>query len=163
MNTVYRIVVGVDGSDAGQRALDWAAEECIHRNGIVQAVIAWHPEHLLDNVVISAENADPQRFAHEMVAEAVEAARAAHPGLLIAGVVERGRPAAVLADRARDAQLLVLGSHGHSRLFHTALGSTADAVVRSAPCPVVIVPAVGETVHHAADSDRTAGIPTGIL
>ena len=163
MNPVYRIVVGVDGSDAGQRALEWAAEECIRRNGILAAVIAWHPEHLLDNVVISAENADPQRFAHEIIGEAVAAARTAHPGLLITGVVERGRPAEVLADRARDAQLLVLGSHGHSRLFHATLGSTADAVVRSAPCPVVIVPAVREAVHHLATNDPTEGIPTGIL
>ena len=163
MNTVYRIVVGVDGSDAGQRALDWAAEECRHRNGIVAAVIAWHPEHLLDNVVISAENADPQRFAHEIIAEAVAAARKAHPGLLITGVVERGRPAAVLTDRARDAQLIVVGSHGHSRLFHATLGSTADAVVRTAPCPVVIVPAVREAVHEPVTNARTVGVPTGIL
>jgi len=163
MNTVYRIVVGVDGSDAGQRAPDWAAEECPHRNGVVQAVIAWHPEHLLDNVVISAENADPQRFAHEIVAEAVATARTAHPGLLITGVVERGRLATVLVGRAQDAQLLVLGSHGHSRLFHAALGSTADAVVRGAPCPVVMVPAVREAEHLSANLDRTAGIPTGIL
>ncbi|HZD99571.1 MAG TPA: universal stress protein [Micromonosporaceae bacterium] len=163
MNTVYRIVVGVDGSDAGQRALEWAAEECPHRNGVVQAVIAWHPEHLLDNVVISAENADAQRFAHEIVAEAVAAARRAHPGLLITGVVERGRPATVLVGRAEEAQLLVLGSHGHSRLFHAALGSTADAVVRTAPCPVVIVPAVRPAEHRTAIVDQTAGVPTGIL
>jgi nucleotide-binding universal stress UspA family protein len=163
MNTVYRIVVGVDGSDAGERALDWAAEECVHRDGIITAVIAWHPEHLLDNVVISAENADPQRFAHEIIGEAVAAARRAHPGLLITGVVERGRPAAVLAERAQGAQLLVLGSHGHGRLFHATLGSTADAVVRTAPCPVVIVPAVREAVHHPNTNDPTEGIPTGIL
>ncbi len=163
MNTVYRLVVGVDGSDAGQRALDWAAEECLHRNGIVTAVIAWHPEHVLDNVVISTENADPQRFAHEIITEAVAMARTAHPGLLIAGVVENGRPATVLTERAQDADMLVLGSHGHGRLFHAALGSTADAVVRAAPCPVVIVPAVRGAVHHPAAHDPTEGIPTGIL
>jgi nucleotide-binding universal stress UspA family protein len=83
MNPVYRIVVGVDGSDAGQCALEWAAEECIRRNGSLAAVTAWHPDHLLDNVVISAENADPQRFAHEIIAEAVAAARTVHPGLHI--------------------------------------------------------------------------------
>ena len=69
----------------------------------------------------------------------------------------------MLAGRAQDAQLLVLGSHGHSRLFHAALGSTADAVVRNAPCPVVIVPALREAEHRPAIVDQTAGIPTGIL
>jgi nucleotide-binding universal stress UspA family protein len=163
MNTVYRLVVGVDGSDAGQRALDWAATECLHRDGIVNAVIAWHPEHPLDNVVMSAENADPQRFAHEIITGAVTSALAAHPGLLITGIVERGRPADALTEHAQDADMLVLGSHGHGRLFHAALGSTADAVVRAAPCPVVIVPAVREKERRPVDVYRTAGIPTGIL
>ena len=49
------------------------------------------------------------------------------------------------------------------RLFHAALGSTADAVVRTAPCPVVIVPAVREAMHYLATNDPTEGIPTGIL
>jgi nucleotide-binding universal stress UspA family protein len=121
------------------------------------------PRPSLGNVVISGENADPQRFAHEIIGEAVGAARTAHPGLHITGVVERGRPAAVLADRAQDARLLVIGGHGHSRLFHAALGSTADAVVRTAPCPVVVVPAIREAVHRPATNDPMEGIPTGIL
>ena len=35
------IVVGVDGSDGGRRALDWAADEAAARGGAVQAVAAW--------------------------------------------------------------------------------------------------------------------------
>ena len=37
----YLIVVGVDGSDGGRRALDWATREAATRGGTVQAVIAW--------------------------------------------------------------------------------------------------------------------------
>jgi len=38
--------------------------------------------------------------------------------------------------RAIDADLIVLGTHGHGR--RSALGSVAEAVVRTAPCTVVI-------------------------
>lgn len=36
------IVVGVDGSPSGRRALEWAVEEAAGRYTAVQAVMAWH-------------------------------------------------------------------------------------------------------------------------
>jgi hypothetical protein len=50
------------------------------------------------------------------------------------------RPAAGLAAAARGADLLVLGSHGHSRISHAVLGSVADETIRAAECPVVVIP-----------------------
>lgn len=38
------------------------------------------------------------------------------------------------------ADLIVLGSHRHGRLFHSMFGSVRDALVSSAPCPVLVVP-----------------------
>lgn len=42
--------------------------------------------------------------------------------------------------RARDAGLIILGSHGRTGFAHSVLGSVAERVVRDAPCPVLIVP-----------------------
>jgi nucleotide-binding universal stress UspA family protein len=39
------------------------------------------------------------------------------------------------------AELLVLGSHGHGKLHQLLVGSVADAVLRRARVPVVLVPA----------------------
>jgi nucleotide-binding universal stress UspA family protein len=38
------------------------------------------------------------------------------------------------------AALIVLGTHGRSGVTRLLLGSTAEAVLRHAPCPVVVVP-----------------------
>lgn len=38
------------------------------------------------------------------------------------------------------ADLIVTGSHGHGRLFHTVFGSVHEALLSEAPCPVVVVP-----------------------
>ncbi len=40
-----------------------------------------------------------------------------------------------------DAQLLVIAASGRSRVARFFLGSTADRVIRQAPCPVMVVPA----------------------
>ena len=37
------------------------------------------------------------------------------------------------------ADLIVIGSHGHTGLMHLLLGSTAEHVVRHAHCPVLVV------------------------
>jgi nucleotide-binding universal stress UspA family protein len=46
----------------------------------------------------------------------------------------------VLLDRARGADLLVVGSRGHSEFVDLLLGSTSLACSHHSPCPVVIVP-----------------------
>jgi nucleotide-binding universal stress UspA family protein len=43
--------------------------------------------------------------------------------------------------REHDADLIVIGSHGHGALFHLLAGSVATAVLKDAHCPVLVVPA----------------------
>jgi len=42
--------------------------------------------------------------------------------------------------REHDATLIVMGSHGHGALYHLLAGSVTTAVLKEAPCPVLIVP-----------------------
>jgi nucleotide-binding universal stress UspA family protein len=53
-----------------------------------------------------------------------------------------GQPAAqAITSFARDAgvDLVVLASHGRTGLARLVIGSVAEAVVRTAPCPVLVV------------------------
>lgn len=45
--------------------------------------------------------------------------------------------------RAQDASMIVMSTHGHSGLKHVLLGSTTEAVVRKATCPVLSIPTRG--------------------
>jgi nucleotide-binding universal stress UspA family protein len=57
--------------------------------------------------------------------------------------------------RKVGADLLVIGTRGSGSLF--SLGGVAEKIVRSAPCPVLTVPAdLGSLVHGAADSPTIA-------
>jgi nucleotide-binding universal stress UspA family protein len=50
-------------------------------------------------------------------------------------------PAEEIADYARDAsiELIVVGTHGRTGVSHLLVGSVAERVVRTAPCPVLTV------------------------
>jgi nucleotide-binding universal stress UspA family protein len=63
-------------------------------------------------------------------------------GLAAEAALVEGRPAEALAALARErgAAEIVVGTHGHSRLARTILGSTAQRLLLIAPCPVLVVP-----------------------
>ena len=130
----YLIIVGVDGSDGGRRALHWAAREAADRGGTVQAVAAWRWDE--PGGLAGAEGEDLRQRA----ADTLEREIATVAQIPVASEVREGRAADVLVAAARDADLLVLGSHGHSRVWHTVLGSVTEECVRRATCPVVVIP-----------------------
>lgn len=144
MRTTFRIVVGVDGSRQGQQALDWAVAEAASRvragqPAVVQAVMAWQA----DPAAPTGAAADPSATspaADTTLSSAVAAARVRCPDVAVAGVVVEGTPAEVIGRAADDADLLVLGAHGHGPQYHTGIGSVTEACVRSAICPVVVIP-----------------------
>lgn len=57
-----------------------------------------------------------------------------------------GAPARVIVQVARDrgVSLIVMGTHGYGPVAHLILGSVAERVVRTAPCPVLTVRAFGQ-------------------
>ncbi|MFO0750056.1 MAG: universal stress protein [Myxococcota bacterium] len=63
------------------------------------------------------------------------------PGVELIGEVGLGRPAELVAEiaGARDAELVVVGSHGRRGLERMLLGSVAETIVRLAPCDVMVV------------------------
>ncbi len=140
MSETYRVVAGVDGSEGGQRALNWAAAEATAHGGTVQAIFVWDWDEETRTVVVGRQHGHEEENANRMLAEAIAGARADHPGVTISAEAVRGHPARTLTGVARDADLLVLGSHGHSRLFHAVVGSVAAECIRAASCPVVVVP-----------------------
>lgn len=145
--STYRIVAGVDGSDGGDRALRWAVHEAATRGGTVQAVIAWDWDATEAPALSTVE--DPRDRAERALAEAIRAALTATPHVSVAQQVVNGYPAQALVEAAQDADLLVLGSHGHGRIFHAVLGSVAEECIRAASCPVVVVP-----VPHRTQAGR---------
>ena len=61
----------------------------------------------------------------------------------VARIVRTGKPFHEITTEAGEkvADLIVIATHGYTGIEHLLLGSTAERVVRHAPCPVLTVPA----------------------
>jgi nucleotide-binding universal stress UspA family protein len=150
MHSTYHLVVGVDGSPGGRRALRWALREAARRSGTVQAVCAWRPGN--DGGTDSAEHAT--ELLHRVV---VEALVEFEPEPTVAFEAVEGRAPRVLTQASREADLLVLGSHGNGRAYHAALGSVSEESVRYAFCPVVVVPVPHPEREQLREEPAVAG------
>lgn len=73
-------------------------------------------------------------------------------GVAVTTEVLDGNPARTIdkVAKERGCQLIVMGTHGHGGIAHLLLGSVAERVVRTAPCPVLTVSsaeAAAEAAH----------------
>jgi nucleotide-binding universal stress UspA family protein len=94
-----------------------------------------------------------RRIEHERAASAVAevAAAAAAAGL----ACETVKPIGVTVDeicriaRERDAQMIVIGSHGWGAAHRLFFGSVSEGVLHAAPCPVLVVRGADAVEEHA--------------
>lgn len=56
-------------------------------------------------------------------------------------ITGRAAPTIISVAKRLRAETIVIGSHGHGAAFDLLVGSVAQAVLRNAPCPVLVVPA----------------------
>ncbi len=159
-NDTQSIVVGMDGSRFGREALRWALDEGARRNCAVRAVMVAHvaPVAAAGRPTTvgmgTALGGLPGQDHLRRLEETVAAVLGAHDDPRLNAELVYGSPPEALSAASRDAQLLVLGSHGHGQLFEAVLGSVSQYCVRHASCPVVVIPGrlaePAEPVSHAA-------------
>jgi nucleotide-binding universal stress UspA family protein len=137
-----RIVVGVDGSPGGRRALEWAALDARRRGAALELVVAWHPAYGLEYAYgfgTGGADIDPLEVqAKQLLEDALEGIDTT--GLTIEQTVVCSTAARALLDRAEHAALVVVGSRGLGGFTGLLLGSVSQQVVHHATCPVVVVP-----------------------
>lgn len=134
------VVVGVDGSPASQAAVAFACRAAALRGGPLVAVHAWRrtPRGLAGQ---DPEDARAETVEHDLLlSEALAGGRAEYPEVPVVDQAVRDHPVRALLEAARQASLLVVGARGAGGYGGLLLGSTAQAVLQHAPCPVCVVP-----------------------
>jgi len=133
------IVVGVDGSEASFEALRWAVDEGRRRHWSVKAVLAWTFPNMVPVLGHFSDPAWLQDQAEQRLDEWLRQELADAADVVVTRDVRQGSPAGVLLDAARDARLLVVGSHGRDGFSSFVLGSVSQQCAHHARCPVMII------------------------
>ncbi len=144
---VNTILVPTDFSADAEKALSTATELAKLFGARIVVLHAYH----VDIPVVSpmaGGYALPQGFYEDLQCQATAqveklAKEAAAEGIEATGIALQEPAAVVIAEQAESlpADLIVMGTRGLTGLKHVVLGSVAERVVRTAPCPVLTVKA----------------------
>jgi nucleotide-binding universal stress UspA family protein len=137
-----RILVPLDFSATARRALDYAlalAEEFEAKTFLLHVIQPVLVPGAAGFAYAPLDTSERTATAHDKLRDL--ATQRLPPNLLAKTLVSVGRPSDEIVKAARKfrADLIVITTHGHTGLKHVLLGSTAEAVVRHAPCPVLTV------------------------
>jgi len=132
-NPGHRIVVGVDGSENANRALEWAAAQAERTSALLEIHVAYGAGYVLFPSI------DVEEDMGRLLESATERARHIAPQVGTRAVIDKGPPATALIDASNAADLLVVGSRRLGGFRSLLLGSVSQQCSAHACCPVVVV------------------------
>lgn len=127
------VVVGVDGSPTSDAAIATAFDEASWRGAELVAVHTWSEN---DSEHMRGQTGQVEK---ELLAERLAGWQEKYPDVDVRRVLTQGRPVERLLEHAAGAQLMVVGSRGNGGFSGMLLGSTSQALIRHATCPLIVV------------------------
>ncbi|MFE9880717.1 universal stress protein [Streptomyces sp. NPDC005784] len=136
------IVLGVDGSRAGEKAVDFTFAEAALRGADIVALHVWTP----DNVPVSPPQVPDVRGPgtvaegeERLLAQALAGRQEKYPDVSVRHELVHGVTHEALIEASRTAQLVVVGARGRGGFTGLLLGSVSQALLHHAHCPVAVV------------------------
>jgi nucleotide-binding universal stress UspA family protein len=138
------VICGFDDTDESSAAVDAAAVLASEAGAKLGLVAALDPRVFADYSAYAAAGFESGTLKEghrvHLEQELKQKIEQLPAGVEAAGEVVEGDPEHVLAESARQADLLVLGSRGYGPVRAVLLGSVSSHLVREAPCAVMVVP-----------------------
>ena len=137
-----KILVPVDFSQCSQKALQYAipfARQFDATLTLFNVVPGYLPVPEMGIVDVSLMETQMQQAAERELAALKQ--RHLEAGIPTESIVRIGNPyhEIVVAAKEMNMDLIILSTHGRTGLKYVFMGSTAEHVVRYAPCPVLVV------------------------
>jgi nucleotide-binding universal stress UspA family protein len=159
MASLQLILVPVDGSAPSLAALDHAIALAEDSGARIDVLHVDAPEEFAVGSESPLSSGAREQVAHALDA-ALERAEAQLGGRVARRTVTAEDPLRTIVETAGRGgyDLIVIGTHGRVGRLHALVGSVAEGVVRSAPCPVLTVREGGDGYQSFAE--RRHGRPT---
>ncbi|MGV9358414.1 universal stress protein [Streptomyces misionensis] len=139
------VLLAVDGSPAGERAVEFAFAEASVRGADLLALHVWNawservPEGPDDQLRIVVDIDRLREEEQRLLDETLSPWRARYPRVAVERRLVRSRIRPALIEASRDAQLVVAGARGRGGFSGLLLGSVSQALLQHAHCPVAVV------------------------
>lgn len=109
--------------------------------------------HVIQPPIITSEYAVPAEALQQAILAGEQAhntrltaisARFQAAGIRAEAIVRKGSPVQLILDEAGRvaADFIIMGSHGHGRIYDLLVGSTASGVLKDTSCGVIIMPPI---------------------
>ena len=139
---IKKVLVPIDFSDYSKSSLRYAVNFAKQFNAEIYLIyvlgpIIYPPDFSMGQIAIPSINAEWDERARE---ELENLAKTEIPeGVNVKTILKNGKPFLEIIDTASEENidLIIIATHGHSGVEHILFGSTAEKVVRKAPCPVL--------------------------
>jgi nucleotide-binding universal stress UspA family protein len=153
---ITRILFATDFSRWAQRAEDYAcALASSWKASLTVLSVAEFPPGLNPDYIVNQQYlADLLKHASSQLVDLK--GRAERRGIAVTTRIATGIPSeeVISAARGEDSDLIVVGTRGKTGLAHILLGSTAERVIRGAPCPVLAVRTESADIEEARALSR---------
>ena len=140
------LMVGVDGSKCGERAVEFAARRAKNSGArlYITYIIEWSPftfSTAMENAERHQRREEEIQRAHSEIVDPI-VDRLKTEGLDVEGLVRHGHVAETLNALAKSKGVvnIILGRQGTSKLKAHVFGSVGSRLVQSAECAVTVVP-----------------------
>lgn len=144
MPQIQRIVVPIDFSEYSKRAFRYAIDfaQTFGAEMILVYVvepIVYPADFSFGQVALPSMERELQDRSSEQLSALI--AKEVPEGMPARCVIRSGKPFVEIIQLAKEenADLIIIATHGHSGIEHVLFGSTAEKVVRKAPCPVLSI------------------------
>ena len=136
------VVVGVDGSAAGAAALRFGADLAASLGARLLVVRCWSDVYVTPGGGAHRSHEAPETLAAAAAAaldEQLQPITGRLPGLVVERKLVDATPLQALTEYAAGARVLVVGTRGRTDQTGILMGSTSQALVEFATCPVIVV------------------------
>jgi universal stress protein A len=148
MPRLKKILVPVDYSDCSRVAMEYALFLAERFDAEIEVLhVVETPPDGEEHTVVIPDTGEEQLLSELLMQQAVKADTeflapfVRDATIPIKRSLLKGRPGKVIVEAAADrgTDLIVMGTHGRSGFDRLIMGSVTERVLRSAPCPVVVV------------------------
>ncbi len=139
---IKKVLAPIDFSDYSKGALKYAANFVKAFNAelyliyVVEPVI-YPPDFSMGQIAMPSVDIEMDKRAKEELD--ILAKKEIPAEIKATTIVKTGKPFIEIIETAKeeDVDLIIIATHGHTGIEHILFGSTAEKVVRKAPCPVL--------------------------